>query len=1371
MSLFATIGVIASPAQSQDLVTTPFAQTDIASTVKVASIDVAGSVVVPEASSSGLDVVVVAADGSRDHVAHLSVPGVQTRQWTGVTCVTGSGDVIAATFAPVEFLDNPDQRAAGAFLALIDTSTRSLVVADRVVAMNHNSLGCGAGDEVAAVAYDGGPDDASTTHVITVDARSGATRQFSANGRLHSPAPTGDSVYLANGAQLLRHDGAAMNVEHQFAGPVANLHANRTGGVDLLELGPAASVTAYQLNRFADGTEERAVVASGAVGQLQWFKGTDGANHVVDATAASRPPTAPGMLPTELSLDGRTSWSGASDIDDGELAVAGIRGVATVELLETALDSAAPPVLTVSGQIETFQQIEGDPVCAVAPNDINTQAVQPSPAQVEWAAHRAVRGELDITRPANWNNNGLSEYTPQGQFPRVSLTGGGRIPAQVLLGVLAQESNFWQANGSALPGMSSDPLIANYYGIEFQNGRVVSADYGKADCGYGVGQITDNMRIGDSGYTPNQQRMIATDYAANIAAAQQILASKWNELYAAGLLDSSTDPSRVENWYMPVWAYNSGYRRAGSLEGLGWQNNPANSDWRFDRGYFQRGDDGLADASRPSDWAYQERVLGFAETGLYVRGERAFLPVVGVLNLPRQGALSLIDRFVFCDSSNQCDENYYENGVEPVRYDRSFCTRSDRRCWWDSPLPFDIGSGTSENPAAYSTGAEPTVDEPYASACQVHEATLPDGVSVGASVVVVDNLPSGSTIPVGCAPSATRGTFTLTSATNMARADVKPIGGTGFNSHFWTSKTNWDDRTTHTTTGTWRPPASVTGWHRILVAIPRIGADTYQADYRIYDGTEGNGPSSYHRVVNQRWNENRWVDLGVFELSAGARVALSNVTVSDHSDGKSVSIAWDAVAFVPTSGPPDVAYVALGDSYTSGEGGTDYFANSDVTNNTANVRNACHRSTQAYSVQAHDTLRTSNSTFAFLACSGAVSQNLLVEDSTHWGEVGQLHTGWIDRNTTHVSIGIGGNDVGFSSILKKCLQPQVLNCRNTTLEGTSGPMTAVVPGRIDALAVVYQELIGEVRRRAPQARITLVGYPDVIFEPPALASACTGVRSNDRAWFAAMGDRLRTVMADAADQANNVTFVDLEPVYDGHEACPRNAQAWINSASIQVCGACATGGEGREVALAGSFHPNDAGHTNAAPAISSGLTGPDPSGGDTDVVIAVSCLAGNGRIDVNLVNNTDETVNYRIILEGLSPRARQIQALGWWRQPFTGRPDGDLDLTIRRNGVTIYDQPVTVACDTDPPSVSPIEVQYISTCVSGNGYVLFQFVNPDEDSTDYVIHFQGVANRSTRAQPAGASFRAVSGRPDGTYAVTVFVDRQPVRFNVDVDCD
>lgn len=173
-----------------------------------------------------------------------------------------------------------------------------------------------------------------------------------------------------------------------------------------------------------------------------------------------------------------------------------------------------------------------------------------------------------------------------------------------------------------------------------------------------------------------------------------------------------------------------------------------------------------------------------------------------------------------------------------------------------------------------------------------------------------------------------------------------------------------------------------------------------------------------------------------------------------------------------------------------------------------------------------------------------------------------------------------------------------------------------------------------------------------------------------------------------------------------------------------------------------------------------------------DVVIAVSCLAGNGRVDTNIVNTGSEAAVYRIEFEGLSPRQRTVAAGDWWRMPITGRPDKAFGHVVKRGGVIVSDTSVTVSCDTEPPELPSPEIQVTSACRSGNGYILFQFVNETDVAKGYIIEFEGVGNRSTTAAAYGGAVRAVTGRPDGTFAVKIRSGLATVdEFDVAVACD
>lgn len=188
------------------------------------------------------------------------------------------------------------------------------------------------------------------------------------------------------------------------------------------------------------------------------------------------------------------------------------------------------------------------------------------------------------------------------------------------------------------------------------------------------------------------------------------------------------------------------------------------------------------------------------------------------------------------------------------------------------------------------------------------------------------------------------------------------------------------------------------------------------------------------------------------------------------------------------------------------------------------------------------------------------------------------------------------------------------------------------------------------------------------------------------------------------------------------------------------------------------------------------------------VLPVVSCLAGNGRIDVNVFNDGPAAAVYEVQVGNLSPRVRNVQAADWWRSPVTGRPNGDIDISVHRNGELVLEKTVGVACfedstcpsfrfgarscDGPPDRVASPEVAVYSTCRGGSGFVLWQFVNGEDRASSYVIEFEGVPNRSTSASRFGASVRGVSGRPNGTYDYLVRKNGTVLlEGSVDVNCN
>lgn len=295
--------------------------------------------------------------------------------------------------------------------------------------------------------------------------------------------------------------------------------------------------------------------------------------------------------------------------------------------LEAAQSAQSTSAATTTDDDPAHTTTDPDRACAVTRNDPGLQALQPSTTMIEWAADLAVQGKLDVRRHKGWNGTDLASYTPQSLFPSVPLKGGGRVPAQIMLGVLAQESNLVQANSRASAGESGNFVQGGYYG---NAGSVHTVNWAAADCGYGVAQVTSGMaRTDTTTYTAEQQKAITVDYAANIAAGLQILQDKWNQLYDKGMLVNGGDPQYLENWWFALWAYNSGFNAPSASDtaapwGLGWFNNPANGLYPADRKMFLSS--GYEDARTPNLWTYPERVLGWAAYSCRRRTRRPARP-------------------------------------------------------------------------------------------------------------------------------------------------------------------------------------------------------------------------------------------------------------------------------------------------------------------------------------------------------------------------------------------------------------------------------------------------------------------------------------------------------------------------------------------------------------------------------------------------------------------------------------------------------------------------------------------------------------------------------------------------------------------------
>jgi len=225
-------------------------------------------------------------------------------------------------------------------------------------------------------------------------------------------------------------------------------------------------------------------------------------------------------------------------------------------------------------------------------------------------------------------------------------------------------------------------------------------------------------------------------------------------------------------------------------------------------------------------------------------------------------------------------------------------------------------------------------------------------------------------------------------------------------------------------------------------------------------------------------------------------------------------------------------YVALGDSYSSGTGTRDYSLNS-----------GCQRGPYAY--PALIKADRPNTNLTFVACSGAKTGDVLAN------QVSALST-----STNIVTITIGGNDAGFSSVITACAEPLV-SC-TSKITTAQNYINNTLPG---ALNGVYSQI----KSRAPNARVVVLGYPRLFMGVD--CNAGTFFSGDEMTKLNATADMMKNVISARA-AAYGFTFKDAIPSFIGHAVC--SSTEWLNGLSNPI---------------SDSYHPNRTGHKSGYEAL------------------------------------------------------------------------------------------------------------------------------------------------------------------------------------------
>ncbi|MGB3887347.1 SGNH/GDSL hydrolase family protein [Gordonia sp. (in: high G+C Gram-positive bacteria)] len=255
-------------------------------------------------------------------------------------------------------------------------------------------------------------------------------------------------------------------------------------------------------------------------------------------------------------------------------------------------------------------------------------------------------------------------------------------------------------------------------------------------------------------------------------------------------------------------------------------------------------------------------------------------------------------------------------------------------------------------------------------------------------------------------------------------------------------------------------------------------------------------------------------------LAAVVAVAAGAIWIIDATPDDDDTVANSPA---PVAGPQ---LVHLGDSFASGAGTTPLVEDSPV---------MCQRAQANFGERIAATRKL---TVTDVSCAGATTEDFRVAQYDGVGP--QLDS--LSTSAKYVTVMIGGNDGAlFTTLVGECT-------RLAQDDPTGSPCTSALGRKpFRAIATHTQPdvtaTLAEIRRRAPNAQVLIVGYPRLM---PA-ARTCrpaVGIADGDLDYVNRIEAALNAAVRAAA-KATGVTYVDLERPFAGHDACAARGTRWI----------------------------------------------------------------------------------------------------------------------------------------------------------------------------------------------------------------------------------
>jgi lysophospholipase L1-like esterase len=267
-------------------------------------------------------------------------------------------------------------------------------------------------------------------------------------------------------------------------------------------------------------------------------------------------------------------------------------------------------------------------------------------------------------------------------------------------------------------------------------------------------------------------------------------------------------------------------------------------------------------------------------------------------------------------------------------------------------------------------------------------------------------------------------------------------------------------------------------------------------------------------------------------------MVLTRRLLSENLGGSMAKLRWMVALFLlpillpvlAYSTPAEAAasrYVALGDSFTAGP----------LIPNQHGSPIGCLRSDHNYpSLLA---ARLNAATFVDVSCSGADSTDMTAAQGVLLG-TNPPQFNALNADTTLVSLGIGGNDIGYTGIFETCAELSFTNPFGSPCKSHFGSQ---LNQRITDTAPKIAAVLRGIHDRAPQARVLVVGYLRLM--PSGIGCwPVVPISWGDVSYLDGVERSLNTMLADQASQ-HGATFVDAYQGGNGHDMCAASSAKWV----------------------------------------------------------------------------------------------------------------------------------------------------------------------------------------------------------------------------------